>query len=56
MKAAAAAGPDAILIPKVFSGQMIITADKMLKDRDAPEKMRLWAIIETPLALSLIDI
>lgn len=49
--AASKAGPDAILIPKVMSGQMIITVDKLMKDSGAPEKTKLWAMIETPLAI-----
>ncbi len=45
------AAPDAILIPKVFSGQMVIAADKLLKDAGAAAATRLWAMIETPLAI-----
>jgi citrate lyase subunit beta/citryl-CoA lyase len=35
IEAAIEAAPDAILIPKVFSGQMIIAADKLLADAGA---------------------
>lgn len=51
LEAASAAGPDAILLPKVFSGQMVISADNLLDDAGAPAKTRLWAMIETPLAI-----
>jgi len=51
MMAAIDAGPDAILVPKVMSGQMVITADKLIKDAGAPTKVKLWAMIETPLAI-----
>ncbi len=49
--AASAAEPDAILIPKVFSGQMVITANKLLRDNGAVPKTKIWAMIETPLAI-----
>ncbi len=51
LEAACAAGPDAILLPKVFSGQMIISADNLLDDAGAPKHTKLWAMIETPLAI-----
>lgn len=46
--AAAAAAPDAILIPKVAHPGDIISAAKILKSVNAPEKTRLWAMMETP--------
>lgn len=51
IEAAIEAAPDAILIPKVFSGQMVIAADKLLKDAGADNRTRLWAMVETPLAI-----
>jgi citrate lyase subunit beta/citryl-CoA lyase len=51
IEAAIDAVPDAILIPKVFSGQMVIAAEKLLKDAGAQDKTKLWAMIETPLAI-----
>jgi len=48
MFAAAAAGPDAILIPKVSHPGDIVSAAKVLKAAGAPEKTKLWAMMETP--------
>jgi citrate lyase subunit beta / citryl-CoA lyase len=48
---AAKAAPDAILIPKVDSGHMIDEASAALRRAGAPDKTRLWAMIETPLAI-----
>lgn len=49
--AAAAAGPDAILVPKVGRPGDIISAAKVLTGANAPEKTMLWAMIETPIAI-----
>jgi citrate lyase subunit beta/citryl-CoA lyase len=57
LKAAAAAGPDAVLVPKACSGADIDRATQALARAGAPEGTRLWAMIETPLAiLNLADI
>ncbi|MFA5949291.1 MAG: CoA ester lyase [Hyphomicrobium sp.] len=49
--AAAAAAPDAILVPKVAHPGDIISAAKILKSVHAPEKTKLWAMMETPMAI-----
>ena len=49
--AAAKAGPDAILIPKVSSPGDIMMTAKALRDAGAPDHTRLWAMMETPVAL-----
>jgi citrate lyase subunit beta / citryl-CoA lyase len=49
--AACAAGPDAILVPKVVHAGDIISAAKILQSVHAPEKIRLWAMMETPMAI-----
>lgn len=49
--AAAAAQPDAILIPKVAHPGDIISAAKVLKSVNAPEGVKLWAMMETPMAI-----
>ena len=49
LAAAVAAAPDAILLPKPGSGADIVAAADALKS--APEKTRLWAMIETPFAI-----
>src|SRR5262245_37729511 len=51
LAAAAAAAPDAILLPKVGSSADILTATSGLERAGLPAKTRLWAMIETPLAI-----
>ncbi|WP_162305078.1 HpcH/HpaI aldolase/citrate lyase family protein [Sinorhizobium medicae] len=48
LAAALAARPDAILLPKVESPADIQRVLDWLSERDAPEELRLWAMIETP--------
>jgi citrate lyase subunit beta/citryl-CoA lyase len=53
--AAAQAGPDAILLPKVSTpGDITLTA-KAIRDAGAPEHTRLWAMMETPTAILNAD-
>lgn len=49
--AACDAAPDAILVPKVTHPGDIISAAKILQSVHAPEKTRLWAMMETPMAI-----
>src|SRR5712671_1718684 len=57
LEAAAAAAPDAVLLPKPGTGADIVRATEALARTGAPDKTRLWAMIETPLAiLNLADI
>lgn len=51
LKAAAAVGPDAILVPKVSRPGDMVSAAKLLKACGAPAHTRLWAMMETPLAI-----
>jgi citrate lyase subunit beta/citryl-CoA lyase len=51
LEAAAAAGPDAVLVPKVGSGADIARVAEALAAAGAPSSTRLWAMIETPLAI-----
>ncbi len=47
--------PDAILMPKVSSpGDIMVTA-KALRDAGAPDHTRLWAMMETPVAILNAD-
>jgi citrate lyase subunit beta / citryl-CoA lyase len=55
MLAAAQAKPDAILIPKVSTPGDIMMAAKAMRDAGAPESTRLWAMMETPLAMLNAD-
>lgn len=45
---AAAAGPDAILLPKVESAADVQRAAQLLADHGAPATTTLWAMMETP--------
>ncbi len=57
LAAAAAAGPDAVLLPKPGVGADIRRATQALAKAGASDKTRLWAMIETPLAiLNVADI
>ena len=51
LAAAIAARPDAILLPKVDSAGMIMQAARALREAGAPDSVRLWAMMETPLAI-----
>jgi citrate lyase subunit beta/citryl-CoA lyase len=48
IRAAAAAGPDAVLVPKVSSVDDIATIERLLTEGGAPERTRIWAMLETP--------
>jgi len=43
--------PDAVLLPKVRTHHDILDLSTQLSDSDAPETIRIWAMIETPLAI-----
>ncbi|MEQ8265974.1 MAG: CoA ester lyase [Parvibaculum sp.] len=51
IKAAVAAGPDAILVPKINSAADVERAENALSDAGARGGIQLWCMIETPLAL-----
>ena len=51
LKAAASAAPDAVLVPKPGTGADIVRAAEALSRAGAPDKTRLWAMIETPVAI-----
>lgn len=51
LAAAAAAAPDAILVPKVSSAEALVTVGRRLRHLGAPERTRVWAMVETPLAI-----
>ena len=51
LAAAAAAGPDAILLPKVDGPGAIMAAARALREAGAPERTRIWAMMETPNAV-----
>ena len=49
--AAAAAGPDAVVVPKVDSVDDVRTLVAELESGGAPERTKLWAMVETPRAM-----
>ena len=51
LSAAAHAAPDAIVVPKVSSPDTLELIDRRLMDMGTHHKTRVWAMIETPLAI-----
>ncbi len=51
LAAAVAAAPDAILVPKVSSAETLAAVGLRLRKLGAAERTRVWAMIETPLAI-----
>jgi citrate lyase subunit beta/citryl-CoA lyase len=51
LKAAAEAGPDAVLVPKVANPDTLREVGERLRSAGAAESVRVWAMIETPLAI-----
>jgi citrate lyase subunit beta/citryl-CoA lyase len=51
MAAACAAGPDAIVVPKVNSADEVLRLVESMAAHDAPEHTKLWAMVETPYAM-----
>jgi citrate lyase subunit beta/citryl-CoA lyase len=51
LRAAAAAGPAAVVVPKVDSANSVHAIEKGLDAAGAPEHTAIWAMIETPLAM-----
>lgn len=51
LAAALACRPDGILLPKIDTPRDILEAGDALDEADAPDEVKLWAMIETPKAL-----
>jgi citrate lyase subunit beta/citryl-CoA lyase len=51
LRAACAAGPDAIVVPKVNSADAVLELVELMAQHDAPEHTKLWAMIESPYAI-----
>ena len=51
LRAAAASGADAVLLPKVATPGDIMFAASDLAKAGAPDGLRLWAMVETPDAI-----
>ncbi|GAA3188144.1 MULTISPECIES: HpcH/HpaI aldolase/citrate lyase family protein [Streptomyces] len=51
LRAAAAAGPDAVVVPKVESAQTVREVERALEAAGAPDHTAVWAMLETPRAM-----
>jgi citrate lyase subunit beta/citryl-CoA lyase len=51
LAAACAAGPDAIVVPKVDSADAVLELVDAMAQHDAPAHTKLWAMLETPYAV-----
>jgi citrate lyase subunit beta / citryl-CoA lyase len=51
LAAASQAGPDAIVVPKVSSAEEVRALVAAMERAGAPDRTRLWAMIETPVAI-----
>jgi citrate lyase subunit beta / citryl-CoA lyase len=50
--AAAAVGPAAVVIPKINSAEEVLRVDRALTDAGAPEHTKIWAMLESPIAVA----
>lgn len=51
LRAAAQAGPAAVVVPKVNSARDVMTIERALELNGAPEHTAIWAMLETPVAM-----
>jgi citrate lyase subunit beta / citryl-CoA lyase len=51
LRAAAAAGPAAVVVPKVDSADAVHAIEKALEAGGAPDGTAIWAMVETPVAM-----
>jgi citrate lyase subunit beta/citryl-CoA lyase len=51
LRAIAAAGPDAVVVPKIDSAADVHQIEKALEAGGAPDRTRIWAMLETPIAM-----
>jgi citrate lyase subunit beta/citryl-CoA lyase len=51
LRAAAAAGPDAVVVPKVDSPETVHAVERALEAAGAPHRTAIWAMLETPQAM-----
>jgi citrate lyase subunit beta/citryl-CoA lyase len=52
VRAAAQAGPSAVVVPKVSSAADVHAVEGLLRDAGAPEHTHIWAMLETPAAIA----
>ncbi|MFI5523725.1 HpcH/HpaI aldolase/citrate lyase family protein [Streptomyces platensis] len=51
LRAAAEAGPDAVVVPKVDSAETVREVERALEAAGAPDHTAIWAMVETPRAM-----
>ncbi len=51
LRAAATAGADAVLIPKVARPGDVVSASKVMRSAGAPDDLQVWAMMETPASI-----
>jgi citrate lyase subunit beta/citryl-CoA lyase len=51
LRAVAAAAPHAVVVPKIGSAAEVLEIERLLKAAGAPEKTRIWVMLETPAAV-----
>jgi citrate lyase subunit beta / citryl-CoA lyase len=51
LRAAAAAGPRAVVVPKIDAPEEVHGVERILADAGAPEHTKIWAMLETPAAI-----
>jgi citrate lyase subunit beta/citryl-CoA lyase len=51
LTATAQSGADAVLIPKIDGAEGVRQADRVLRQAGAPDSLRLWVMMETPLSI-----
>jgi citrate lyase subunit beta/citryl-CoA lyase len=51
VRAVAQAGPDAVVVPKINSAADVAAVEKALEAAGAPDRTRIWAMVETPVAM-----
>jgi citrate lyase subunit beta/citryl-CoA lyase len=51
LRAAAEAGPDAVVVPKVDSPETVHAVERALEAAGAPDRTAIWAMVETPQAM-----
>jgi citrate lyase subunit beta / citryl-CoA lyase len=51
LRAAAKAGPAAVVVPKINSAAEVHAVERLLDEAGAPAHTRIWAMVETPVAI-----
>ncbi|HEX2806568.1 MAG TPA: CoA ester lyase [Kineosporiaceae bacterium] len=55
IRAVAAAGPHAVVVPKVSSADEVHAIEAALEAGGAPDRTAIWAMVETPIAMLRVD-